>query len=147
MPSHVDILSITVGYNEFWILKALFDSQRFRPRILVVEVNSKINKNESLTTPYDPAVFSRTVGDFHGVSVLGLGLLAVLNDYDMVYCESTGFYCFLLDKALFGTERGAVTRLLGGVKELFAPQKLYGFPDFQRVASDQDWSGYKQVVA
>ena len=146
VPRRLDLLSISVGYNEFWILKALFDSKHFRPRVLVVEVNSKINKNESLTTPYNPTIFARNLGDFHGVSVLGLGLLAVVNDYDTVYCESTGFHCFLLDRALFGTERGAITRSLGGVNQIFSPQRLYGFPDFQRAASSQDWSGYKEVV-
>jgi hypothetical protein len=48
--SELDLLSIDIDGNDYWVLKAI----QVRPRVIVCEYNKSIPAGEALTIPYDP---------------------------------------------------------------------------------------------
>lgn len=63
VPNNLDVLSIDVDGNDFWIWKAM---DAF-PRVLVIEFNGSLGMEVEKTIPYDPD-FRYSDGDWHGAS-------------------------------------------------------------------------------
>lgn len=119
----VDLLSIDVDFNDYWILSAM-DMSVFSPRVIVVEVNSHILPTEARAVAYRPAAEESWDGltDYFGASVRAFYLWGVQNGYSLVYCESHGVNCFLVRNDALGTNASAV--LLP--EDVFAPPNFFG---------------------
>jgi hypothetical protein len=84
VPTDLDLLSIDIDGNEYWVWKAL---ERYRPRVLVIEYNVFFGTRVSKTMPYDPEhSWDKTL--FHGASLAALRKLGREKGYSLVYTDS-----------------------------------------------------------
>jgi hypothetical protein len=84
VPRDLDLLSIDIDGNEYWVWKAL---ERYRPRVVVIEYNVFFGTRVSKTMPYDPEhSWDKTV--YHGASLAALRKLGREKGYSLVYTDS-----------------------------------------------------------
>jgi hypothetical protein len=92
VPKNIDLLSIDIDYNTFWIWKSI---DYIRPRVVIVEYNSQISVSESKVVKYDPdAIFDWT--NYFGGSLLAFVKLAKEKNYDLVGCDTNGVNAFFI---------------------------------------------------
>ena len=90
VPTHFDLLSIDIDFNDYWVWKSIVD---YFPRVVIIEYNSFISPNESKVVPYDPDyVWDGT--NYFGASLLALNNLAFQKGYTLVGCDSNGINAF-----------------------------------------------------
>jgi len=90
VPTHFDLLSIDIDFNDYWVWKSIVD---YFPRVVVIEYNSSIPPTESKVVPYNPeSVWDGT--NYFGASLLALKNLASLKGYTLVGCDSNGINAF-----------------------------------------------------
>ncbi|MEY3198766.1 MAG: hypothetical protein RJA13_724 [Bacteroidota bacterium] len=88
----VDLLSIDIDSNDYWIWKAI---NIIQPRVVVIEYNSIFRPPISLTVPYDPQ------GTFDGsccfgASLSALEILGKEKGYSLVGCNLSGVNAFFV---------------------------------------------------
>lgn len=123
VPKEIDLLSVDMQFNGFWILEAL-DSSVVSPRVIVMRINSHISPEHRVVVKYDATREWDGVSDYYGASVGAVTFWAEQNGFSLVYCESRGVSCVLVrDDAL-----GAFTNLssLLPAAELYAPPNIDG---------------------
>jgi len=80
VPATFDLLSIDVDGNDFYLWKALTD---FRPRVVVIEYNSRFAPSERVVMAYSPT--HRWDGtDYYGASAAALVALGREGGYSLV---------------------------------------------------------------
>lgn len=94
----IDFLSIDIDGIDYWIWQAL---DIINPRVVVMEHNSCLGKEKSLTVKYSPD-FERfkydKLGLYYGASLAALDKLAVKKGYILIGCESNGANAFFVRK-------------------------------------------------
>jgi len=113
----IDLLSIDLDGNDYWIWQAL---DAIQPRVVVVEYNGVIGPDRAVTIPYDPQFrldFSRTPY-YCGASLAALVKLGREKGYRFVGSERLQFNAFFVREDLAGD------RLPEAAVERFSP----GFP-------------------
>lgn len=95
-PKEVDLLSIDIDMNDFWVWSAI---ECIRPRVVVIEYNASLRPPASLVVPYDP---NRcwTGTNFFGASLAALEQLGTLKGYALVGCGLTGVNAFFVRRDL-----------------------------------------------
>lgn len=86
---NVDLFSLDVDGNDFWILKAL----QIKPRVIVVEYNASFGPDKSITVKYNPN-FNRLHSYYHGASLKAFTKLANQKGYTLIGCDSCGCNAF-----------------------------------------------------
>jgi hypothetical protein len=80
IPPDLDLMSIDVDGQEFWIWMAL----RYRPKVMVVEINGGLGIEPSVTIGFD--IHHRWDGTlYHGASLRAIDKLARCKDYSLVW--------------------------------------------------------------
>lgn len=96
MSGEVDLLSIDIDGNDYWLWKAI---DAVSPRLLVIEYNASFGSERSITVLYDPA-FDRykkhPSGWYHGASLKALEKLGREKGYALVGCNSDGVNAFFV---------------------------------------------------
>ena len=96
LSGDIDVLSIDVDGNDFWLWEAL---RCVSPRIVVIEYNASLGPDRSITVPYDPS-FERSrkhpSGWYHGASLEALVRLGRRKGYRLVGCDSMGVNAFFV---------------------------------------------------
>jgi len=88
----LDLLSIDIDYNDYWIWKAL---TVVRPRVVVIEYNASLKPPLSLAAPYGED--RRWDGsNFHGASLKALEKLGAEKGYSLVGCCFSGVNAFFV---------------------------------------------------
>jgi hypothetical protein len=96
LPDDLDLLSIDVDFNDYWLLKAL---EVARPRVVVIEYNGKFPPPLRRVVAYDPnRAWDGT--DYHGCSLQSLADLAATKGYNLVGCNLTGANAFFVQEEL-----------------------------------------------
>jgi hypothetical protein len=88
----IDLLSIDIDYNDYWIWKAI---SSVRPRVVVIEYNASLRPPLALTVPYDPQG-SWDGSNFYGASVEALVRLGAEKGYRIVGCSLAGVNAFFV---------------------------------------------------
>lgn len=85
----IGILSIDIDGNDYWVWKAI---EVIDPVIVIVEYNSLLGADKSLTIPYDPNFIRNTKYNlmYWGVSIPALCNLANEKGYAFIGCNSAG---------------------------------------------------------
>lgn len=92
VPAELDLLSIDVDGNDYWIWNAI---GRFRPRVLVIEYNSTFPPPVRWVMPYNPA--ARWEGDCcYSASLKSIELLGRAKGYSLVCCSFAGVNAFFV---------------------------------------------------
>ena len=92
-PTQIDLLSIDIDYNTFWIWKAI---NKIRPRVVIIEYNSQISHTESKVVKYDPG-YKYDWTNYFGGSLLAFVKLAKEKGYSLVGCDSSGINAIFID--------------------------------------------------
>jgi hypothetical protein len=86
----IGLLSIDIDGNDYWVWEKL---EVVDPVIVIVEYNSIFGPDFAVTIPYDPKFVRHRAhysGQFWGVSLQALTLLAGRKGYSLVGCNSAG---------------------------------------------------------
>jgi hypothetical protein len=98
MAGEIDLLSIDIDFNDYWIWKAITAVQ---PRVLVIEYNASLRPPMSLTVPYDP--HGQWDGsNYYGASLEALVGLGRAKGYRVVGCSIAGVNAFFVRTDLCG---------------------------------------------
>jgi len=93
VPQDVDVISIDVDGQDFWIWMAL----DFHPSLIVIEYNSNFSKiYQSVTIPFDP-LFRWDGTKYHGASLGALIKLAADKDYKLVHANGVNAFFIRTD--------------------------------------------------
>lgn len=107
----VDVLSIDIDGNDFWVWRAI---NIINPRVVVIEYNASFG-HRSLTVKYNPEHrYNRPL--YFGASLVALSKLAKEKGYILVACDCHGHDAFFIRK---DAARGKFVELL--TKEAFYP--------------------------
>ena len=91
VPSDLDLLSIDIDYNDFYVWKAI----RCRPAVVVIEYNATHLPHEDRVVKYRPFY----IGDdtnYYGASILALYHLGRSKGYSLVYADANGVNLFFI---------------------------------------------------
>ena len=80
LPEDLDVMSIDVDGQEFWIWMAL----QYRPKVMIVEFNGSLGPDASITVPFDTS-FTWDQSVYQGASLSALDKLAKGKFYTLVY--------------------------------------------------------------
>ena len=88
----IDLLSIDIDRNDYWVWKAI---EVVRPRVIAIEYNATLRPPLSLVVPYDPqAMWNGT--NYFGASLEALTRLGREKGYRLVGCSFTGANAFFV---------------------------------------------------
>ena len=98
VAAEVDVLSIDVDGNDYWLWRAM---RRFRPRVVVIEYNASLPAAARLVQPYETD--SEWDGSaFFGASRGAMLELAHAKGYRLVHCDIAGVNLFFVCAELAG---------------------------------------------
>lgn len=92
MEGTIDLLSIDIDGNDYWVWKAIAS---VRPRVVVIEYNAALPPPLSVVMPYDPA-WSWQGDTYSGASLNALGKLGTEKGYRLVGCSLSGVNAFFV---------------------------------------------------
>jgi hypothetical protein len=97
VPEDVDVLSIDVDGNDYYLWEAL---ELIRPRLVVIEYNASLDPRVPLVQPYAPEGPDGTT--FFGASLAALEALGHRKGYRLVHTELAGVNAFFVRADLAG---------------------------------------------
>jgi hypothetical protein len=98
MIGDIDLLSIDIDRNDYWVWKAI---EIVKPRVVVIEYNATLRPPLSLVVPYDPMqTWNGT--NYFGASLEALVRLGREKGYRLVGCSFSGANAFFVQDALAG---------------------------------------------
>lgn len=93
VPYELDLLSIDIDYNDFYVWHAI--ENVYKPRLVIIEYNSTHFPNEDKVVAYAPnAMWDGT--NYFGASILALYNLGKLKGYSLVYADAKGVNLFFI---------------------------------------------------
>jgi len=99
MSGDIDLLSIDIDYNDYWVWKAL---TAVKPRVVVIEYNATLRPPMSLVVPYDPARMWDG-SNYFGASLEALVRLGREKGYRIVGCNYSGANAFFVRDDVAGS--------------------------------------------
>ena len=98
MRGEVDVLSIDIDYNDYWVWKAI---EGIDPRVVIIEYNATLRPPMSMVVPYRSD--GRWDGsNFYGASLEALVRLGKAKGYRLVGCSIAGVNAFFVRADLCG---------------------------------------------
>lgn len=94
VPEQLDVMSIDVDGNDFWLWKAC----RRRARLVVIEYNPAIRPGIAATMPYNPThVWDKTT--YYGASLRALCILGEVRGYRLIHATALNGFFLLEEEA------------------------------------------------
>jgi hypothetical protein len=97
-PKDLDLLSIDIDGNDYWVWKAI---SKYKPRVVVIEYNAMFKPPIEFSVSYEPDK-QFIVRSHFGASLKSLEILASLKGYKLVGCNFTGANAFFIREDLIG---------------------------------------------
>ncbi len=98
MPAQIDLLSIDIDGNDYWIWESI---QAVEPRVVVIEYNATLHPPLSLAPEYKKdRIWNGT--NYMGASLSALEALGREKGYSLVGCNYTGVNAFFVKEELVG---------------------------------------------
>lgn len=120
IPDTFDLLTIDLGYNDFYIWQAL--DQRYRPYVICISYNAIHPPNEDKIVLAHP-FFCGDNTDYFGASILALYRLGRSKGYALIYAEQSGSHLFFIREDLL--EKNQLSfKNLNDVNALYHPLGL-----------------------
>lgn len=94
VPGDLDLLSIDIDYNDFYVWKAI-DNAKYRPTVVVIEYNATHLPDEDKVVKYLP-YYAGDGCNYYGASILALYNLGRSKGYSLVYAEKAGVNLFFV---------------------------------------------------
>jgi hypothetical protein len=93
VPEELDLLSIDVDGNDYWVWKAI---NHFRPRVVVIEYNGLFRPDVRWVMKYNSKHVWNGVTGFFGASLKSLEILGKKKGYSLVGCNFQGSNAFFV---------------------------------------------------
>ena len=87
----IDCISIDVDGNDYFLMEAL----NFKPKLIIIEYNFWLGKEESITIPYQED-YSWDGSIYYGASLLALNTLANKKNYSLIAIDSSCTNAFFI---------------------------------------------------
>jgi len=100
----IDLLSIDIDGNDYWIWKAV---GIINPRVVVIEYNTFIGSETSTVIEYEQDFIRETTGDmrmYYGASLKAFKELGMKKGYKLIGCDSFGCNAIFIRKDIFSFE-------------------------------------------
>jgi hypothetical protein len=94
----IDLLSIDIDNNDYWVWKAI---EVVKPRVVVIEYNATLRPPLSLVVPYNP-IQTWNGSNYFGASLEALVRLGRDKGYRLVGCSMNGANAFFVQDAVAG---------------------------------------------
>lgn len=120
IPHDLDLLSINIDYNDFYIWKAI--DVKFQPKLVVIEYNSTHLPNEDKIVKYRP-YFAGDGTNYFGASILALYNLGRSKGYSLIYADEAGMNLFFIRDDLLKEKKISF-------KDINNVEKLYRVPTY-----------------
>ena len=133
IPKYFDLLIIFGTYSDYWILERVLTS--YSPEVIVHDINQQ-GPDECVTVEKVDEIISNDGSSYFSANICALFCLAQRFDYSMVYCESTGFYCFWVRNDLLSI---ALNLIPGKLNRVLNTTFLYKKAGFERINSEKIW--------
>lgn len=92
VPHDLDLLSIDIDYNDWWVLRSIFDSKLYSPSVICFEFNTCIDPSLAITVERcDDMHKDNTV--YFGASLRAFNNLARKHGYSLVHVFTTAVTC------------------------------------------------------
>ena len=133
VPGEVDLLSIDIDGNDYWIWEAI---DIINPRVIVIEYNASFGYEKLISVKYEPD-FDRwkkhKSGWYHGASLRAFEFLGKKRGYSLICCDSNGVNAFFIRNDLINTH----------FRKLNSKEAYY--PHFQRIDKMSVEEQYKLI--
>ena len=97
VPQELDLLSIDIDYNDFYVWKSL--DEIYQPRVVIIEYNASHLPTEDKVVKYDAnAVWDST--NYFGASIRALYNLGKLKGYSLIYANNQGVNLFFVKSSI-----------------------------------------------
>lgn len=97
LEGEIDLLSIDIDGNDYWIWEAL---ECIQPRVVLIETHVEFGE-KSIVVPYDPNyAYPGIHKDYHGASPVAMAKLAKRKGYRLVGANHYGFNTVYIQKGL-----------------------------------------------
>ncbi|MEK7439161.1 MAG: hypothetical protein AABZ78_00055 [Chloroflexota bacterium] len=93
MAGEIDLLSIDIDGNDYWVWKAI---TAISPRVVVIEYNASLGAEKSVTIPYNADFMPDENSLCRGASLQALTKLAHEKGYVLIGCEANGVNAFFV---------------------------------------------------
>ncbi|CAF2148687.1 unnamed protein product [Rotaria magnacalcarata] len=99
-PSTIDLLSIDIDFDDYFVWKSILQANRFHARVVVIEFNYEIppNENRVVNPNQDSRRWTRT--NFFGAGILALAALGRVHGYTLVYGDKNAVNLFFVQTCL-----------------------------------------------
>ncbi|MCP4421293.1 MAG: hypothetical protein GY805_32180 [Chloroflexi bacterium] len=98
VQGEVDLLSIDIDGNDYWVWQAI---NVIQPRLVVIEYNATFGNQQAFSVRYDPNFNTHDKhpsGFYHGASLAALTKLGNQKGYILAGCDSSGTNAFFLQQ-------------------------------------------------
>lgn len=85
VPKDVDYISVDVDSFDIWVLDAILESGRYRPRVISIEYNINFPAMSNLTNTFDKTIGLWNQDKLYGASIGAYHVLARMRGYSIVY--------------------------------------------------------------
>jgi len=106
VPADLDLLSIDIDGNDYWVWRAL---ERYRPQVVVIEYNPYYAPPERWVMKHNPD-HAWDGSTYYGASLESLVHLGKQKGYELICCDRAGNNAFFVEQSLyarFGLESNA----------------------------------------
>ena len=117
VPCDLDLLSIDIDYNDFYIWKEL--DPKFEAKVVVIECNPTHPPDADKVVRYRP-FYCGDGTNYYGASILALYNLGRSKGYSLVYQESSGTNLFFIKDSVI-QERNLNFKNMNQVEKLYRP--------------------------
>ncbi|CAF4196534.1 unnamed protein product [Rotaria magnacalcarata] len=136
-PTILDLLSIDLDFDDYFVWKSILQANRFRARVVIIEFNYMIPANENRVV--DPTQDARrwTGTDHFGAGILALAALGQAYGYTLVYGEQNGVNLFFVQKHLLVQQK-----VLGdvlSVEQLHVSKPITGWSHKPELDHSRSW--------
>jgi hypothetical protein len=114
VPADVDLVSIDIDSNDYYIWRVMHD---YRPKVVVIEYNAGFAPPQKAVVQFHPMNYWDE-SDYFGASIQSLYELGKKKGYELVHATSLGLNLFFVDKKYFARF---------GISDN-SPAKLYRMP-------------------
>jgi hypothetical protein len=120
VPENLDLLSIDIDYNDFYVWNAL--DEKYHPRLVIIEYNGAHLPSVDKVCQYHPE-YNWDYTNYYGASLLSQFNLGRKKGYSLVYAENSGVNLFFVrDDLLVGKDFT--------FKGINKPEEIYKSPKY-----------------
>jgi hypothetical protein len=117
VPINVDLISIDIDYNDFYVWKSL--EEKYNAPVVVIEYNATHFPSEDKVVKYLP-YFSGDGSNYFGASILALYNLGRAKGYSLVYADSAGVNLFFIRDDIL-KEKNIAFKNMNDVEKIYRP--------------------------